>query len=100
VVQIESRYEDVNEYCENLYAENIRSPYLLAFMIDILEDQLETKSCQDTPQTLGRALEVCCLCAFIPQAHVVCPLQFIHAHVCSESLVTYVEQYETDFHAA
>ena len=58
VVQVESRYEDVNAFCDNLYAENIRSPYLLAFMIDILEDRLETQSCQDTPQTLCRAFEV------------------------------------------
>ena len=58
VVQIESRYEDVSEFCENLYSENIRSPYLLAFMIDILEERLETKACQDCPQTLQRAMEV------------------------------------------
>ena len=58
VVQTESRFEDVSEFCDNLYAENVRSPYLLAFMIDLLEDRLETGSCQDSPQTLRRALEV------------------------------------------
>jgi len=58
VVEVESRYEDVNEFCENLFADNVRSPYLLAFMIDILEDQLETKSCQDVPRALCRAIEV------------------------------------------
>ena len=58
MVQTESRFEDVSEFCDNLYAENVRSPYLLAFMIDLLEDRLETGSCQDSPQTLRRALEV------------------------------------------
>jgi len=63
VIQVESRYEDVSEFCESLYAENVRSPYLLAFMIDILENRLETKLCQDAPQTLRWAVQVftsCC----------------------------------------
>jgi len=64
VVQVESRFEDVNEFCENLYTENVRSPYLLAFMIDLLEDRLETKSCQDCPQSLCRALEVPAICFY------------------------------------
>jgi len=59
VVQVEGRYEDVSEFCESLYADDIRSPYLLAFMIDLLEDRLESKTCQDAPQILGHALEVC-----------------------------------------
>ena len=59
IVQVESRYEDVIEFCENLYAENVRSPYLLGFMIEILEERLETQSCEDAPRTLHRALEVC-----------------------------------------
>jgi len=58
VVQMESRYENVSEFCESLYAENVRSPYLLAFMIDILEYRLESKLCQDAPQTLRWAVEV------------------------------------------
>jgi len=58
VVQVEGRYEDVSEFCESLYAENVRSPYLLAFMIDILENRLETKQCEDVPQTLQWAVEV------------------------------------------
>jgi len=58
VVQVEGRYEDVSEFCESLYAESIRSPYLLAFMIEILESRLESKECQDMPQTLQWAVEV------------------------------------------
>jgi len=58
VVQVESRFNDVVEFCDNLYDEKVRSPYLLAFMIDILEDQLETKSCRDGAQALRRAVEV------------------------------------------
>jgi len=64
VVQLESRYEDVSEFCEGLYAENVRSPYLLAFMVDILENRLDTQSCDDAPQTLRWAAEVLASCLF------------------------------------
>ena len=61
MVEVEGRYEDVAEFCDNLYnVDNVRSPYLLSFMIDVYEHRLETKSCRDAPRTLRRALEVCC----------------------------------------
>ena len=77
VVQVEGRYEDVSEFCDGLYMENIRSPYLLAFIIDLLEDRLETATCQDAPQTLRRALEVhLSRCLVLQQVHDQLPVDF------------------------
>jgi len=57
IIQQNGNYSDVSLFCETLFNEPIRSPYLLAFMIDGLEDQLESKS-GDSQLFLERALEV------------------------------------------
>ena len=56
------RSDGVMEFCENLLSKSIRSPHLLAFMIDCFEEMLEERDCEDQDATLRRALEVCVTC--------------------------------------
>ncbi|CAE1317795.1 FNTA [Acanthosepion pharaonis] len=55
-------YPQVLEKCLHLYDKNCRSPYLLACLIDIYEDQLETNP-TNQKQILNKALELCELLA-------------------------------------
>jgi protein farnesyltransferase/geranylgeranyltransferase type-1 subunit alpha len=60
VIQEQGKFtSDVRKFCEDLFSvESIRSPYLLAFMVDCLEEQLESQD-GDTKLTLERAIQLC-----------------------------------------
>ncbi|XP_013383155.1 protein farnesyltransferase/geranylgeranyltransferase type-1 subunit alpha [Lingula anatina] len=53
-----SQYPGLMEFCHKLYQENIRSPHLLAFMIDCYENMLELKK-DDKQAALNQALKMC-----------------------------------------
>ncbi len=51
----------VSEFCQELYDKSIRSPYLLAFMVDMYEEQLEQQAASGDHQridTLNKATQV------------------------------------------
>jgi len=41
------RQPSIMDFCTDLYNKNIRSPYLLAFMVDLYEDMLQSGACDD-----------------------------------------------------
>ncbi|XP_070540017.1 protein farnesyltransferase/geranylgeranyltransferase type-1 subunit alpha-like [Ptychodera flava] len=51
-------YPGVMEFCMKLYDSDIRSPYLLGFMIDMYEEMLEANT-PEREETLGKATELC-----------------------------------------
>lgn len=53
-----SKNEIVTRYCEELYASGSRSPFLLALLVDMCDEQVGQGS-GDTRYTLERALELC-----------------------------------------
>ncbi|XP_047003628.1 protein farnesyltransferase/geranylgeranyltransferase type-1 subunit alpha [Schistocerca americana] len=48
----------LQEFCEELYGAGSRSPYLLAFMVNLLEDQIEQQP-EKRPELLQKALALC-----------------------------------------
>lgn len=48
----------VRNFCEDLYDQGNRSPYLLAYLIDLCEDAIQHKA-SDASLNCQRALEVC-----------------------------------------
>ncbi|XP_041476970.1 protein farnesyltransferase/geranylgeranyltransferase type-1 subunit alpha-like [Lytechinus variegatus] len=52
-----SSFPALMQACQDMYDENIRSPFLLAFMVDIYEDQLESKTPPE--DTLFKATQLC-----------------------------------------
>ncbi|XP_022252036.1 protein farnesyltransferase/geranylgeranyltransferase type-1 subunit alpha-like isoform X2 [Limulus polyphemus] len=52
-----TKYPFIWEFCEELYSEGCRSPYLLAFMVDYLEAKGEESS--DNLLSVQRAIEIC-----------------------------------------
>ncbi|KAJ8026043.1 Protein farnesyltransferase/geranylgeranyltransferase type-1 subunit alpha [Holothuria leucospilota] len=54
-------FPGLEEFCQMMYNKNIKSPYLLAFMIDLCEDKLE--SAESDAATLTKATELCNLLA-------------------------------------
>ena len=52
-----STYPGIVAFCTKLYEGNIRSPYLLGFMIDYHEEMLE-RGCEDDEDVLNSALDV------------------------------------------
>ena len=53
-----SKYPALLAYCLDLYGKNIRSPYMLAFMVDFYEDQLEVETSDNKQETLQKAIDV------------------------------------------
>ena len=55
-----SAYQDVMDFCSGLHDKEIRSPYLLAYMLDVYSDKLEQAGAADEgrSETLSKALEV------------------------------------------
>ncbi|KAK2192900.1 hypothetical protein NP493_21g10019 [Ridgeia piscesae] len=53
-----STYPGIVAFCTKLYEGNIRSPFLLGFMIDYHEDMLE-HGCEDDEDVLNSALDLC-----------------------------------------
>ncbi|KAK5650173.1 hypothetical protein RI129_001202 [Pyrocoelia pectoralis] len=53
-----SKNETVRNYCEQLYAAGNRSPFLLAFLVDMC-DELINQGGEDTRYTLDRAKDLC-----------------------------------------
>ncbi|XP_053407635.1 protein farnesyltransferase/geranylgeranyltransferase type-1 subunit alpha-like isoform X2 [Mercenaria mercenaria] len=52
------KYPSVLEFCQQLYDDRYRSPYLIAYMIDTYEEMLE-QGCKDKMGTLKKAEELC-----------------------------------------
>ena len=50
-------YPGLSEFCQDLYEKNIRSPYLMSFIVDCCEEMLENK-CGDKDKILQKALNV------------------------------------------
>ena len=50
-------YPGVLDFCKKLYSENIRSPHLLAFMVDCYDELLSTDY-KDKESLLNEALQV------------------------------------------
>lgn len=53
-----SQYPGLKEFCQGLYDKSVRSPHLLACMIDTYEEMLEMK-CDNSDAVLQKALELC-----------------------------------------
>ncbi|XP_025093432.1 protein farnesyltransferase/geranylgeranyltransferase type-1 subunit alpha-like [Pomacea canaliculata] len=53
-----SKYPGIMEFCQGLYDQSIRSPHLLACMVDIYEEKLEL-GCDNPEGTLDKALKLC-----------------------------------------
>lgn len=53
-----STYPGLMDFCQQLYDDRYRSPYLIACMIDAHEEMLENNNC-DREQTLMKAVEMC-----------------------------------------
>ncbi|XP_041367949.1 protein farnesyltransferase/geranylgeranyltransferase type-1 subunit alpha-like [Gigantopelta aegis] len=53
-----SKYPGLIEFCLKLYEDQIRSPYLIACMVDTYEEMLEL-DCEDKDNVLKKALELC-----------------------------------------
>lgn len=53
-----SEYPGVNAFTSELYNKGVRAPYLLSFMVDLNENQLE-RGCEDHKNILKSTLEVC-----------------------------------------
>ncbi|XP_076317100.1 farnesyl transferase alpha isoform X1 [Tachypleus tridentatus] len=52
-----TKYPFIWEFCEELYSEGYRSPYLLAFMVDYLQAKGEENA--DSLASVQRAIEIC-----------------------------------------
>ncbi len=48
----------LQEFCDELKAKNIRSPFLLSFQIDIYEEEA-SKNSGTAPEVIAKAVEVC-----------------------------------------
>lgn len=53
-----SQNATVTDFCENLYASGNRSPFLLAVLVDMCDEQIKNPS-GDSRYTLERAKELC-----------------------------------------
>lgn len=54
-----SQNEDVTKFCEKLYEEGNRSPYLLASLVDMCEEQISQGVLDHPKYNLKRLLELC-----------------------------------------
>ena len=52
------KYPGLMTYCQELYNKHIRSPHLLAFIIDCHEEMLQVGD-EKKGETLQKAVEVC-----------------------------------------
>eukprot|EP00057_Strongylocentrotus_purpuratus_P031275 XP_784125.3 PREDICTED: protein farnesyltransferase/geranylgeranyltransferase type-1 subunit alpha [Strongylocentrotus purpuratus] len=52
-----SSFPGLMQTCQDMYSENVRSPFLLSFIIDIYEEQLESKTFPE--DTLLKATQLC-----------------------------------------
>ena len=52
-----SAYKNILDFCQELYDKRIRSPYLMGYMVDFYESQLEG-DCEDRKDTLEKTLKV------------------------------------------
>ncbi|XP_067013573.2 protein farnesyltransferase/geranylgeranyltransferase type-1 subunit alpha [Anabrus simplex] len=53
-----SKVKSVKQYCEELYSSGNRSPYLLGFLVDMYEEQIE-RGDGDRAQNLDEAIKLC-----------------------------------------
>ncbi|XP_064601491.1 protein farnesyltransferase/geranylgeranyltransferase type-1 subunit alpha-like [Liolophura sinensis] len=53
-----STYPGLLEFCQKLFDERYRSPYLIACMVDTYEEMLEL-GCKQPEETLSKAIELC-----------------------------------------
>lgn len=51
-------YPGLLEFCEELFSQSVRSPYLMGFMVEIYEDKLQSK-CSDKAEVLEKAVKLC-----------------------------------------
>lgn len=54
-----SQNEEVTNFCENLFDTGVRSPYLLALIVDMCDDQISQKNFDHPKYNVQRALELC-----------------------------------------
>lgn len=54
-----SKNETVTSFCETLYDSDNRSPFLLALIVDMCEEQITQGGGDSTKYTLDRAKELC-----------------------------------------
>ena len=52
-------YPGLLEFCDELYSQSVRSPYLLGFLIECYEDALEDKTYENKADVLEKALKLC-----------------------------------------
>ena len=53
-----SKYPGLMEFCQQLYEDRYRSPYLMGCMMDTYEEMLE-QNCDGKQDILSKALTVC-----------------------------------------
>lgn len=56
-----SKYPGLMEFCQQLFEDRYRSPYLIACMIDAYEEMLE-QNCQEKDDVLQKATKVRSAC--------------------------------------
>lgn len=54
-----SRNAEVTDFCEKLYASGNRSPYLLALLVDMCDEQIAQGNLTDPKYNLERAKNLC-----------------------------------------
>lgn len=54
-----SQNEEVTKFCENLYEAGIRSPYLLALIVDMCDEQVSQNNYTHPKYNVQRAVELC-----------------------------------------
>lgn len=54
-----SQTEEVTNFCENLFETGIRSPYLLALIVDMCDEQISQNNLNHPKYNVQRAVELC-----------------------------------------
>lgn len=52
-------YPGLVDFCEELYSQSVRSPYLLGFLVECCEDALESKDGEKKSEAFEKAVKLC-----------------------------------------